>query len=147
MFTKQALGAFLAGGVLVGGVAFAGVAHGASTNAGSTSTGGSDAQYTAKHAWAQSVPNNNSAMTVSVPTGERVTITGAFHDANGIDACTLSGSVDGASFSFFVQAAPDASSGASSVDAFNPVTLDSGSIACNSGSGASVTLVGYVTTG
>jgi hypothetical protein len=50
ILTKQALGAFPAGGVLVRGIAFAGVAHGTSTNAASTSAGQSDAQYTSRRA-------------------------------------------------------------------------------------------------
>jgi hypothetical protein len=58
MFTNHpkaaALGAFLAGGVLVGAVSLGmGVAHG--TGTGTPGKGLSDAQYTARNAWAQSV--------------------------------------------------------------------------------------------
>ncbi len=80
-----AVATFLAGGVLVGGITFAGVAHGASTNAGTTSTGQSDTQYTAKHAWAQSVPVASGTTTtpLSVPSGERITITSAISSFGG----------------------------------------------------------------
>ncbi len=137
-----ALGAFLAGGVLVGGIAFAGVAHGAGTAA-STSTGQSDAQYTAKHAWVQSIPASTST-TLTVPTGSRLTITDALY--RNVGDCSLSIVLNGASHAYPLVTAPDGtvfpgSSGSEVADQFMPVSLDTGSAVCDS----ATTLVGYLT--
>jgi hypothetical protein len=142
MFTKQALGAFLAGGVLVGGITFAGVAHGASTAA-STSTGQSDAQYIAKHAWVQSIPSSTST-TLTVPAGDRLTITDALY--RNVGDCSLSIVLNGASHAYPLVAASDGtvfqgSSSSEVADQFMPVSLDSGSAVC----GFATTLVGYLT--
>jgi hypothetical protein len=93
MFTKHpkaaALGGLLTGSVLVGAVTLGmGVAHGA-TNGGSKSTGRSDSQYQAKHAWAQpssSGPN----ISLSIPEGDRLTITDAIENENGYAVSPLS---------------------------------------------------------
>jgi hypothetical protein len=140
--------AFLGGGVLVGGIT--GDERG--SRAGTTTTTTSiprnylsSAEYSARYAWAQSIPMEVGT-TLSVPIRKRVTIAGALHDQNGIDSCSLSGTLSGVQFGLMLQAASDAASGTVSVDVFNPVTLDSGSISCLSGSGSSVTSMGYLTT-
>jgi hypothetical protein len=142
MFTKQALGAFVAGGVLVGGLTFAGVAHGVSTAA-STSTGQSDAQYIAKHAWVQSIPPSTST-TLTIPAGDRLTITDALY--RNVGDCSLSIVLSGASHGYPFVTAPDGtvfpgSSTPEVADQFMPVSLDSGSAVCD----FATTLVGYLT--
>jgi hypothetical protein len=142
MFTKQALGAFVAGGVLVGVLTFAGVAHGVSTAA-STSTGQSDAQYIAKHAWVQSIPASTST-TLTVPAGDRLTITDALY--RNVGDCSLNIVLSGASHGYPLVTAPDGtlfpgSSTSEVADQFMPVSLDSGSAVCD----FATTLVGYLT--
>jgi hypothetical protein len=137
MFTRQTVGAFIAGGVLVGGIAFAGVAHGAITNSGTTSTGQSDAQYTAKHAWAQSIPTANTPTTLSIPTGERLTITDAT-DEGDQTTCTVSATLNGVSVPYAITSQQDGATAAT----FQPIYVDSGTAACG-GDGA--ILVGYLT--
>jgi hypothetical protein len=140
------LGAFLAGGVLVGGITWEGVAHGAgmaTTSAGTTSVGQSDALYTAKHAWVQSIPANTST-TLTVPAGDRLTITDALYRNVGV--CSLSIDLNGASAAYPLVTAPDGtvfqgSSSTEVADQFMPVSLDSGSAVC----GFATTLVGYLT--
>ena len=138
MFTKHpkvtALGAFLAGGVLVGGITFATSAHGAGT--GTPGKGLSDAEYTAAYAWGQSIKTSKPTTTLSIPTGDRLTIT----SANGGDGnCTVTGSVNGASVSFGIDPEAD---GLDST--WLPFSVDSGAIvACSSGT--IVTLAGYLT--
>jgi hypothetical protein len=137
MFTKHpkvaALGAFLAGGVLVGGITFATAAHGAGT--GTPGKGLSDAEYTAAYAWGQSIKASKPATTLSIPTGDRLTIT----SANGGDGnCTVTGSVNGASVSFSIDPEAD---GLDST--WLPFSVDSGAtVACSSGT--IVTLAGYL---
>jgi hypothetical protein len=144
MFTTHpklaALGGFLVGGVLVGGITFAGVAHGAGTT---TPTALSDAQYTAKHAWAQSIPASTSTA-LSVPAGNRLTITDAL--SRNVGACSLSIVLNGASEAYPLTSASDGtvfpgSSTSEVADQFIPVALDSGSAVCN----FATTLVGYLT--
>ncbi len=142
MFTKQALGAFVAGGVLVGGLTFAGVAHGVSTAA-STSTGQSDAQYIAKHAWVQSIPASTST-TLTVPAGDRLTITDALY--RNVGDCSLNIVLSGTSHGYPLVTAPDGtlfpgSSTSEVADQFVPVSLDSGSAVCD----FATTIVGYLT--
>ncbi len=72
-----------------------GAAHGVSTAA-STSTGQSDAQYTAKHAWAQTI-SGSGATTLSIPSGERLTIT--FANGGAGDQCTVNATLNGATVS------------------------------------------------
>ena len=157
MFTSKAkvaaVGAFLAGGVLVGGVTLAmGVAHGASTTgtALTTSTGQSDAQYTAKHAWAQSVPVTAGTTTtpLSVPSGERITITSAISSFGGNVStfCTIDAMVNGASVSYSLNAATDGFLNNPIETPFQSIYADSGSLSCGGGGGGDVvTLVGYLT--
>jgi hypothetical protein len=138
MFTKHpkaaAVGAFLAGGVLVGGITFATAAHGAVT--GTPGKGLSDAEYTAAYAWGQSIKTSKPTTTLSIPTGDRVTIT----IADGGDGnCTVTGSVNGASVSFNIDPEAD---GLDST--WLPFSVDSGAnVACSSG--AFLTLAGYLT--
>jgi hypothetical protein len=149
MFTKQALGAFLAGGVLVGGITFAGVAHGVGT--GSTSTGQSDAQYTAKHAWVQSAPLSTagtSTTSLSIPAGERVTITSAIYSfPNTYVGCSINATVNGANVSYSLIAATDGLIENGPQTPFQPIYTDSGSLSCGTApqTGFFVTLVGYLT--
>ena len=103
MFTKQAVGSFLAGGVLVGGVAFAGVAHGAGTGATAalTRAGQSDAQYTAKHAWAQTVSTvAGTTTTLTIPSGDRLTVT--FANGGVQMQCTIKATLNGATVGYGV---------------------------------------------
>lgn len=129
-----ALGAFLAGGVLVGGITFAGVAHGAGT--GTPGKGLSDAEYTAAYAWGQSIKTSKPTTTLSIPTGDRLTIT----NADGGDGnCTVTGSVNGTSVSFNIDPEAD---GLDST--WLPFSIDSGAnVACTSGT--VLTLAGYLT--
>jgi hypothetical protein len=142
MFTKQALGAFLAGGVLVGGVAFAGVAHGASTDAGTTSTGQTDSQYMAKHAWQQSYTGTGN-VALSIPSGQRLTVTAAVTSTGeNISECTVNVTVNGAPASINVWTQADGTG----PGVWQTIYADSGKISCsNLTSGQSVTLVGYLT--
>ena len=152
MFTKQAVGAFLAGGVLVGGVAFAGVAHGASTavTTAATSTGQSDAQYTAKHAWAQIVPTGPSdpITTLSIPSGQRLTITEAMGSATGVTGvgCGITGTLNGNTVSYHEVNDENGFFGYQTSPVFQPMYVDSGTVSCGDYSTTSTfTLVGYLT--
>jgi hypothetical protein len=142
MFTKQALGAFLAGGVLVGGITFAGVAHGAGTAA-TTSGGTSDAQYTAKHAWVATAPNGVTT-TLPIPAGERLTITSLFTVNGQLSACALTNaSLNGTPFTL-TNLQEDIEGGTPSAGPggmFQPVSLDSGTMTCP----YAATVVGYLT--
>ena len=139
-----ALGAFLAGGVLIGGITLGtSVAHGASTASTSTASAGqSAAQYTAKHAWVQAVPASQTAL--SIPVGDRLTLTSAIKPGAGNDeACSISTTVNGASAAYTVWAFNDGANSASNAapTPFQPVYTDTGTINCPS----PVTLVGYLT--
>ena len=146
MFTNHpkaaALGAFLAGGVLVGAVSLGmGVAHGAGS--GAAGKGLSDAQYTAKNAWAQTIPSGGVGTTLLVPAGDRLTITDAL---GAVASCGVTGVLSGTTVSYTLATAPDGTVtlGTSSSDVgteFVPVSLDSGSAAC----GNFTALVGYLT--
>ena len=146
MFNNQklaAFGAFLAGGVLVGGIAFGtSVAHGAGT--GTPGKGLSDAQYTARNAWAQSISSGGIGTTLLVPAGDRLTITDALGAV--ASSCGVSGVLSGTTVSYSLGTAPDgtviAAGNSSDVGAeFLPISLDSGSAAC----GNFTALVGYLT--
>jgi hypothetical protein len=143
MFTSNpklaAAATFLAGGVLVGGITLAmGVAHGAgtgalTTNAGTTSAGESSAQYTAKHAWAQVV---NGSATLSIPSGDRLTIT--FVGGSSAE-CTVITVVNGTTVSYAVASQTDGTN----PDTFAPISADSANVVC--GTGIVVEVVGYLT--
>ena len=141
MFTKQAVGAFLAGGVLVGGVAFAGVAHGASTavTTAATSTGQSDAQYTAKHAWVATAQNSVTT-TLPIPAGERLTITSVFTVTGQLSGCTLNASLNGTAFTL-TDLSEDVEGGTPTPTQFQPFSLDSGTMTCP----YAARMVGYLT--
>ena len=95
-----AASAFLAGGVVVGGITLGtAVAHGAGTPG--AGKGLSDAQYTAKNAWVQSV---TTSATLSIPSGDRLTITQA--DGGGIE-CTVTASVNGTAVSYNISTSQD----------------------------------------
>jgi hypothetical protein len=149
---KAAIGAFLAGGVVVGGITFAGVAHGAGTS--STSTGQSDAQYMAKHAWVQSVTPNGTVATLSIPSGDRLTITSALGGVNGgaFIGCNLYATVNGTSVTYTVASDEDGytyvAPGTPTLDyttqSFQPIFVDTGTISCSGNSGT-ISLQGYLT--
>ena len=141
MFTKGALGGFLAGGMLVGGITFAGVAHGVGTET-STSTGQSDAQYTAKHAWAQSFTVNGPAQsfTLSIPADNRLTITSDVVGIGDDVSCTYDTSVNGSGVSYSIQASSDPNPGV-----FEPIYADAGGTLSCAAAHSFFTLVGYLT--
>lgn len=61
-------GTFLAGGILVGGITFAtAAAHGAGSGGGGK--GLSSAEYTAKYAFAQGIPDTSTSLNVMVSPG------------------------------------------------------------------------------
>ena len=137
-----ALGTFIAGGILVAGVTLA-IGAAGSTGSVTTTAVPIDAEYTAKHAWAQSIPLNVTT-TLTVPVGDRLTITDALY--RNVGDCSLSIFLNGASDAYPLVAAPDGtvfqgSSGSEVADQFMPVSLDSGSAVCN----VATTLVGYLT--
>jgi hypothetical protein len=137
----MAAGAFLAGGILVGEIALGtAVVHGAGTTTGGT--GQSSAQYTAKHAWAQATPQSGQSIPLSVPSGQRLTITGFVTGGSQVD-CTVTSTVNGTNVAYLIDANPDGITEAAS--GFQPVYADSaGSITCPSNS-APATFVGYLT--
>ena len=134
MFTKQALGAFLAGGVLVCGITLAGVAHGASTNAGTTTAGQSDAQYTAKHAWAEDFSlTPQQTATLQIPVGQRLTITTMD------TSCAINATVSGNTVSYGYGTPVNQAS------TTQPIYADSGSTITGAGGTCTAYLVGYLT--
>lgn len=119
MFTKQALGAFLAGGV--------------GTDA--TTGGQSDAQYTAKHAWIQALPGSENPTGLSIPSGDELTLTSVDGSEN---SCTLSATLNGVQVTYGLNVTSDGGN-----EQFQQIYLDSGTISCdNASTGA---LVGYLT--
>jgi hypothetical protein len=146
-----AVGAFLAGGALMGGLTLAaGSAHGAETTTTTTAGALTDAQYTAKHAWVQSIPDAGSGpqMTnLTIPAGDRLTISSAIAGQTNYttQVCTLSATVNSQAVSYALESGPNGNYSAETP--FVPIYADSGSITCNGNgaSGVTLTLVGYVT--
>lgn len=143
MFTKQAVGAFIAGGVLVGGITLAmGVAGGtgtATTSAGTTSAGESSAQYTAKHAWVATAQNSVTT-TLPIPAGERLTIISVFTVTGQLSGCTLNASLNGTAFTL-TDLSEDVEGGTPTPTQFQPFSLDSGTMTCP----FAAMVVGYLT--
>jgi hypothetical protein len=138
-----AVGAFLAGGVIVGAVTLAtGVAHGTTTPLPGLKQ--SSAEFTARYAWARSIPAGTTPTapaTLSVPTGDRLTIT----FMSGYNAqCHVNAVVNGASASYDLNGQIDGTQVSNTVvqTTFVPVYADSGTVYCG---GSSPTLVGYLT--
>ncbi len=137
-----ALGVFAAGGALVGAFSLAaGVAHGAgTTNPGAKE---SSAQYTAQEAWQETIPFN-AATALSIPTGDRLTITSVLSPlSGGTDQCGLTTVVNGSSATYLVLSDRE---GVDQQDD-QPINADSGSVTCTLAgeSGAAANLVGYLT--
>ena len=85
----------------------------------------SDAQYTAKNAWAQTLMTS---ATLSIPSGERLTITQADEaSGGGFVTCTLNASLNGTNVTYDFSSAQDAGSGLST---FQPIYADSGTVVC-----------------
>jgi hypothetical protein len=144
MFTNHpkvtAIGAFLAGGVLVGAFTLAtGAAHGTTVTTTPTNPGQyeSSAQYTAQHAWVQTVPGGSTAVTLSIPSGDRLAITDALGPTGSVNAlCSVAATLKGIIVKYVVSMQPTS---------FMPIYADSGRIACPGPSQYAVTLVGYLT--
>jgi hypothetical protein len=129
---------FVCGGAAVGAFALSsGVAHGVVTTTSKAvpGKGQSDAMYTARNAWAQTVAVSAST-TLSIPPGDRLTITAAL----GNPSCTLTGSLNGSVYTYDLQAILDGQG----TWLFLPFSVDTGSIVCTGGS-TSVYLDGYLT--
>jgi hypothetical protein len=130
----MAAGAFFAGGVLVGGITLGtAVAHGAGTGAGGK--GQSDAQYTAKNAWAQDGDASSTALTI--PSGDRLTITAAV-SFNGGTTCQINATVNGTSLVYTIVADQDGEA----TSAFQSTPVDAGLVQCGA---PDVALFGYLT--
>lgn len=128
----------------MGGVTFATAAHGQGT--GTAGKGLSSAEYTAQQGWVQSIKVNSSGGTFTIPTGDRLTITGAAmanvfnYSAN----CVVSGTANSAAVVFAVSATLNGNTS----DVFQPFTVDSvSSVTCANGdpSNNSVDFFGYLT--
>jgi hypothetical protein len=106
--------------------------------AAATSTGQSDAQYTAKHAWAQLVAGGTT-IPLSIPSGDRLTITSVQGgDTNG--KCFINASLNGSSINYVAFSVEDGGGSAT----FQLLPVDSGTIECNS-AGSTEVIVGYLT--
>jgi hypothetical protein len=139
-----AAAAFIAGGAAVGALTLAsGVAHGTTTPIPGLKM--SSSQYTASYAWAQTVPveTTPATTTLSIPSGDRLTITSALVDVTGIGqaTCYVNATVNGASVSYQIEMSVDG--GASG---YTSIYGESGStMTCNDPSPGDLTLVGYLT--
>jgi hypothetical protein len=145
-----AVGAFLAGGVLVGTITFAaGAAHGTNyvTTTTTTTNPGkyeSSAQFEAQQAWVQSIPSGGSSVALTIPSGDRLTITSAVGQFQETQTCAINATVGGTAVSYYLSATVDGTwvySGVAYPTTAQPVYADSGSAGCPFGA----TLVGYLT--
>jgi hypothetical protein len=89
----------------------------------------------ARQAWGQTIPEATST-TLSIPSGDRLTITAVL----GNPSCTVTGSLSGSAHTYDVQATEDGQG----TWLFIPFSVDSGSIVCSGGTTVAY-LDGYLT--